>query len=525
MPRRVAVLRDEIRPVQEGPDRFRDLADPPHLVRRNEIGVDPRRAGNSVDERRDLERPRRVLFVRRYGRALQAERPDGPLELLDPFLFGEVALREHPTVDQGPHEALGHPAVREFRHVAAVLLHLLQDSDQARAGRPGSRHLRRERAVVPEPIEKELRHFLLVLQVRLLLPFDDLEERRLGDVEESAVDQLRHVAEEERQEQGADVRAVDVGVGHDRHGVIADLGDVEVLPDPGPQDRDQRPDLGEPEDLVQPRLLDVQDLSAQRQDRLRAPVTPLLGRTAGAVSFDDEELRERGVLFLAVRELAGQRAGIERALPPHELARLARRFPRPRGLHDLVDDAAGHAGVFLEVRAELFVDHLLDPRLDLGGNELVLRLRGELRIADLHRHDGGQAFPAVVARETGLLQRLRQRVLLGVALQRARQRGLESLEVSSAVPVVDGVGEREDRLGVSLVPLERDLDPLLLRVALRVAGAFPDVLEVDDLVVDRLLGLVQQLDEGPDAPLVGEVVLLVGSLVVDRDCDPGVQER
>ena len=347
----------------------------------------------------------------------------------------------------------------------------------------------------------------------------------MGNVQEPLVDDRPHVPKEERQEKCSYVGTIHVCVAHQNRLVIANPGDVEILRDPRAKRGDERPDLRRGEHLVQPRLLDVQDLSAQRQDRLRAPVAALLGRTAGAVSFDDEELRESGVLFLAVRELAGQRAGIESALAPHELARLARRFPRPRGLDDLVDDAPGDAGVFLEVRAELLVDHLLDPRLDLGRNELVLRLRRELRIADLHGHDGGQALPAVVARKTGLLQRLRQRVLLGIALQRARQSGLESLQVSSAVPVVDGVREREDRLGVSLVPLERDLDPLLVRVTLVVARRVLDVLEVDDLVVDRLLGLVQELDEGPDAPLVGEVVLLVGALVVDRDRDAGVQER
>ena len=173
--------------------------------------------------------------------------------------------------------------------------------------------------------------------------------------------------------------------------------------------------------------------------------------------------------------------------------------------------------VLLEVGAELLVDDLLDPGLDLGGDELVLRLRGELGVLDLDRDDRGQPLAAVVAGEARLLQRLRQPVLLGVLLDRARQRRLEALEVRAAVAVVDRVGEGEDRLGVALVPLERDLDPLLVGVALRVAGAALDVLEEDDLVVDRLLGLVQVLDEGADAALVGEVVLLLGPLVVDRD--------
>ena len=69
------------------------------------------------------------------------------------------------------------------------------------------------------------------------------------------------------------------------------------------------------------------------------------------------------------------------------------------------------------------------------------------------------------------------------------------------------------------------MDALLVGVALGISGAAFDVLEVDDLVVNRLFRLVQQLDEGADPPLVREVVLLVGALVLDRDVNAGVQER
>ena len=68
------------------------------------------------------------------------------------------------------------------------------------------------------------------------------------------------------------------------------------------------------DDLVEARLLDVQDLAAQRQDRLEAAVAALLGRAAGRVALDDVELAPRRVALLAVGELAGQRQAVERAL-------------------------------------------------------------------------------------------------------------------------------------------------------------------------------------------------------------------
>jgi hypothetical protein len=67
------------------------------------------------------------------------------------------------------------------------------------------------------------------LQVQLFLAGLDLVQRRLRDVDVAALHQLGHLAVEEGQQQGADVRAVHVGVGHDDDAVVAQLGDVEVV--------------------------------------------------------------------------------------------------------------------------------------------------------------------------------------------------------------------------------------------------------------------------------------------------------
>jgi hypothetical protein len=135
----------------------------------------------------------------------------------------------------------------------------------------------------------------------------DLVERRLGDVEVAALDDVGEVAVEERQQQRADVRAVDVGVRHDDDGVVAQLADVVVVgADAGAERGDQGDDLLAGEHLVDAGLLDVEDLAAQREDRLGLAVASLLGRAAGRVALDDEELGVLGVALLAVGELAGQ---------------------------------------------------------------------------------------------------------------------------------------------------------------------------------------------------------------------------
>ena len=80
---------------------------------------------------------------------------------------------------------------------------------------------------------------------------------------------------------------------------------------------------------------------------------------------------------------------------------------------------------------------------------------------------------------------------------------------------VDVVGEREDQLGVAVVPLQRDfgVDAVLL------------ALHEDRLLVDGRLVLVQMLDERRDAAVVLKLVLLAVPFVVNRDEDAGIQKR
>ena len=69
----------------------------------------------------------------------------------------------------------------------------------------------------------------LVLDVGLRPPSFRAEQRRLRDVDMPAIDQRPHLSVKEREEQGADVRAVDIGVGHDDDAVIAQLVGIEIL--------------------------------------------------------------------------------------------------------------------------------------------------------------------------------------------------------------------------------------------------------------------------------------------------------
>jgi hypothetical protein len=149
--------------------------------------------------------------------------------------------------------------------------------DRRRAG--GGHELR----ALHRHAEQVLLELVLVLQVHLLAPLLRPVQRRLRDVDVAALDQLGHLAVEERQQQRADVRAVDVRVRHDDDAVVAELVGVERvlvflvgrgLAEPRAERGDQRHDLLAGDHLVETRALDVQDLAAQRQDRLELAVAP-----------------------------------------------------------------------------------------------------------------------------------------------------------------------------------------------------------------------------------------------------------
>ena len=74
-------------------------------------------------------------------------------------------------------------------------------------------------------------------------------------------DQLVHLPIEKGQQQGPDVRAIDIGVGHDHDLVVPPLAEIGLRPDAGPDGRDHTADLLIGQHLVFPALVGVDDLA------------------------------------------------------------------------------------------------------------------------------------------------------------------------------------------------------------------------------------------------------------------------
>ncbi len=223
------------------------------------------------------------------------------------------------------------------------------------------------------------------------------------------------------------------------------------------------------------------------------------------------------VLGAAVLELVGHAGAVEQGLGPDHVAGLLGSHPSLGGGQGLLDDLVGLSGVLLEPLAQLVVGGLLHERLDAGVAELALGLTLELRVAQAHRDDRGDALPDVVAGEVRVLL-LEGALGPSVLVDHRGEGGLEALLVGPALGGVDAVGEAVDAIGVVAgVPLEGDLHLVVLLGQLVVA----------DLAEERLLAGVEVLDEvdDPAGVAVGDRLgAVVGALVLEADLEALVEE-
>src|SRR3974377_238243 len=152
-------------------------------------------------------------------------------------------------------------------------------------------------------------------------------KRRLRDVHVIALNQLLHVAEEKGKQKRANVRTVNVRIGHENDFVVAQLAGVEIiLANARAKRRDDRADFFVAEHLVVAGLLDVKNLAFEGKDGLIFAVAALLRGSAGPLALDDEQFAMRRIALLAVGKLAGQAAGIHGGLATREFGSLGSRF-------------------------------------------------------------------------------------------------------------------------------------------------------------------------------------------------------
>ena len=320
------------------------------------------------------------------------------------------------------------------------------------------------------------------------------------------------MAEEEGQQQGADVGAVHIGVGHDDDAVVADLLRIHVG-FAGLESADggvKRGDFLRRQRLGAVGFFHIEYLPAQGQNRLKRPRAPLLGRAAGGVALHQKQLAFLRILLLTIRQLAGQSGGIKNILAPRHLARATGRVARLRRLQNLPANRLGLARVFIQINLQRLRHHLLHNRTHLRRHQLFLGLRGKLGVRHANGQDARQALAHVLPGNVRLYL-LGHPVFIHVRLHHAGDGGAQSRQVRAAVALRDVVRVTNDILLITVVPLHRGLNLNVLAAV----GA------MKHLLVHGGSRLVQEFHIGADAAVKGENLLAVGgaggALVIQGD--------
>ena len=343
----------------------------------------------------------------------------------------------------------------------------------------------------------------------------------------ASLDDLRHETIEECHDERVDVRAIDVGVGHDDNLIVAQFLDVCLavafaINAEAYADRldDVHHRLGF-EDAVPLHFLHIQNLTTQRKDGLEVAVAALLGRATCGVTLDEEDLALLRVLVRAVGELTGQSTTTHRVLALHALTSLAGGDTCGSGKHHLLTNLLCLLRMLLEIVRESLTHSLMHGTRHLGVAQLGLRLTFELRLSHLHRDDGGEAFAEVFACNLNLrlLNLLRDlRLLISISLQRTRQGHAETSEVCTTLDGVDIVHVGVDVLRVVGVVHDSHLDGYALLLGLQVDDIVDEMRAVTVDVAHELLQAVLGM-EG----LLTCVALFVLAKVDEVDGDAGIQ--
>ena len=138
-------------------------------------------------------------------------------------------------------------------------------------------------------IDQRISHATIVEDIARVLAAQHLIERRLRDEDLALLDQLAHMTKEEGEQQRANVRTVDIGVCHDDDAAVAQLCDVEVFTDAALKRLNKNADFLEAEDFVETRLLNIDQLAAQRKNRLIHVIAAALGASTCGITLDNEE--------------------------------------------------------------------------------------------------------------------------------------------------------------------------------------------------------------------------------------------
>ena len=164
------------------------------------------------------------------------------------------------------------------------------------------------------------------------------------------------------------MRTVHVRICHDDDFVVADLLDVEgtflvAITNTGTNGGDHGLDLLVLKHLVEAGFLHVDQFTADRENRLGASITTLLGRATRGITLNNVEFGFRRIAGRAVSQLAGKTTARHGGLT-NCFASLACCLAGAGCISDLLDHLLGETGVFFEEFGDALIDDGTDHTFD-----------------------------------------------------------------------------------------------------------------------------------------------------------------
>ena len=334
----------------------------------------------------------------------------------------------------------------------------------------------------------------------------------------SLLDERTHIAEEEGEQQGSDMAAIDVGIRHQNNLAVAQLCRIKILTETRAKRGNHRRQLIIAIDLVQPRFLYVEHLAPQRQNGLIPAVTAFLGRTACGIALDNVNLCQLRISLLTVCQLARQRTGFQCALAACHFTRLARCLSCAGCGLCLVNNRLADRRIFFKENGQLFAEHGIHQIAHIRIAQLGLGLAFKLRLRQLDGNHGGQTLTDIFAGEI-LIAVLQEAKLAGIVVNYLGQRRLKAGLMRTALCCIDVVCKRQQIFAVSIGILQRNLRHGIVAAALH----------IDHFRMQRRLVAVQIRDKLLDAALIVHHVLarlvIRIAFVAQRNFYAAVEER
>src|SRR5579885_2493234 len=301
----------------------------------------------------------------------------------------------------------------------------------------------------------------------LAFVFDRIE-RRAGDIDMAALDQVAELLVEERQQETLDVQPIHVGIGGDDDAMELQTADVEAVARPRAKHIDNRAYLLVFYDAFQVGLCHIERLAFELEYRLKLGETSLTGAPTGAVALDDEQFSARWIAGVAAQEFFRQR-GIDQFAVL--FIACARQFLNQLGLvarllhlQDFLQPLFARPWIALKPLLQSLVNHRTHNAFDRSVIQPVFGLPLKLRTGQFHRDGHVQPLLDHLGLEAVLLAAFDNAEFERVVIDNFRQRGLETGLMHPAVTGAHGVGKavHGDLIAGSRLQGHFDLHAILL---------------------------------------------------------------